>query len=141
MSNSSHVSDSSFMGIILIIGFAVGLGVGIYLFRRFFKAEYKGIEKVQVDVLKAIDVVNWFKKDEILKQIRENPDIICVAIKGDSVKTIGNITDVSDNKNQCVVALFNKKKNSIITGQIFIYKEMEEDLKKMFGDKDMIVID
>lgn len=120
----------------------VFVGGGFYLLRRLFgqESDFKISDKVQVEVLRANDVISWFKKDDILKQIKENPDIQCVVIKGESVKMVQDIKNIPENKNYCMVALFDKKSSSVVTAQVFIYKEMEEDLVKMFGDKDMIVL-
>lgn len=141
MLSNYNFSDSSLSVMILIFGFAIALGIGFYLFIRFFKQETKfKLSAVEVDVLKAADVISWFKIEDNLKQLKENPELQPVVLKGDAVKTLKSFKNISEDKNRCVAALFDKTKNHVAIAQVFIYKVMEEDLIKMFGNKDMIIM-
>lgn len=133
-SNSANTLISLLLSGLGVIAIFVG---GYYLFKKLFKQK-EILPESQVDVLKAADVITWFKKEENLKLFEENPDFLPVAMKNKAVKDAG--IDISEEKNSCIVAIFDKEKKSIVTGQIFVYKEMDDDLKKMFGDKDMIVL-
>ena len=117
--------------ILIIIGIVAGvaLGVGTYfLFKKKTKIE-DVIEYESVETLTLELVVSFFKNLDVLKMLKEDKNLLAVAIKDDSAKAI-------------VLACFDKEKNEIVYDKCkgYKYQKLNDDLIQMFGNKDMIVL-
>ena len=117
--------------ILIIIGIVAGvaLGVGTYfLFKKKTKIE-DVIEYESVETLTLELVVSFFKNLDVLKMLKEDKNLLAVAIKDDSAKTV-------------VLACFDKEKNEIVCDKYkgYKYQKLNDDLIQMFGNKDMIVL-
>ncbi|MEL3908316.1 MAG: hypothetical protein P1P64_04805 [Treponemataceae bacterium] len=83
----------------------------------------------QVDVLTLEMIVTFFKQPEIIEKLRQDKNLLAVAVKNEETKEV-------------ILTCFNKGTNQIsskaFTG--YRYEKLDDDLIKMFGDKDMLVL-
>lgn len=117
--------------ILIIIGIIAGvaLGVGTYfLFKKKTKIE-DFIEYETVETLTLELVVSFFKNPDVLKMLKEDKNLLAVAIKDNSAKTV-------------VLSCFDKEKNEIVYDKYkgYKYQKLNDDLVQMFGNKDMILL-
>lgn len=110
-----------------ILGFVV---VGIGIITAFAKKSY---ETKEVEILKMEDVIIFFKKKEVFDKLVSNNNFMAVAIK--------------ENKNgyyQIICTIYDKNKEKVSNIDnctlMFKAKNIDNDLKNAFGDKDMIVL-
>ena len=107
----------------------------------------KPVESIEtIDVVEAKDIIAWFKQPknaEILKSDRDNNK--AVVYKGEEAlklmkKILGNskLTSIPKGK-QVVLAVIFKGKD-IVDHKLFICDKLDEDVLKLFGNKDMIVL-
>ena len=114
-----------------ILGFfAVGIGIIIAFVNKFSKKTYNTKE---VEILKMEDVIIFFKKKEIFDKLKSNDNFLAVAIK--------------ENKKdyyQIVCTIYDKSKEEVLNFNnctlMFKAKDIDNDLKNAFGNKDMIVL-
>ena len=114
-----------------ILGFfAVGIGIIIAFVNKFSKKTYNTKE---VEILKLEDVIIFFKKKEIFDKLKSNDNFLAVAIK--------------ENKKdyyQIVCTIYDKSKEEVLNFDnctlMFKAKDIDNDLKNAFGNKDMIVL-
>jgi hypothetical protein len=111
------------------------IGGAVFFILRFFKSK-SPLKEIQVEILKASDVIAWFKNDDIMKRI-DKEKILPIIVKDKEVENL--ISKSFESKQCCLVCILDRKRNKIIEGEMFVYNEMDEDLKKMFGEKDMII--
>ena len=116
--------------ILIIIGIVAGvllLAGGIFLL--FKKRIKESIDYEEIETLTLEIVVSFFKNPDILRMLREDKNLLAVAIKDDSAKGI-------------VLACFDKEKNEIVYDKYkgYKYQKLNDDLIQMFGNKDMIVL-
>lgn len=114
-----------------ILGFfAVAAGIAIAVANKFSKKLY---DIKEVEILKMEDVIIFFKKKEVLDKLKSNDNFLAVAIK--------------ENKKdyyKIVLTIYDKSKEEVINIDNctlgFKAKDIDNDLKNAFGDKDMIVL-
>lgn len=114
-----------------ILGFVVvGIGIIIAFTNKFSKKLY---ETKEVEILKMEDVIIFFKKKEVFDKLVSNNNFMAVAIK--------------ENKNgyyQIICTIYDKSKEKVLNIDnctlMFKAKNIDNDLKNAFGNKDMIVL-
>ena len=86
------------------------------------------VETKEMDIINLSDVIQYFKRKEIITKLNENKNYIAVAIK-----------EFHDDKYTIVCAIFDKKSNN--ASPIFKMKstKIDQDLIDTFGNKDMIL--
>ena len=111
---------------------AVGAAALLFFFKRNAEKNYPNVK--EKDLLKMEEVIVFFRKKEILEQLKSNENIVAVAIK-EKKKDYYNI----------VCTLYDKKKEDILDiaecSLIFKTKDIDKDLQNAFGNKDMIVLE
>ncbi|MGP1457855.1 MAG: hypothetical protein ACTTKL_00885 [Treponema sp.] len=112
------------MYIAIIIGIVI-ISVGAIIF---FKGTKGALQPIVIDVLSAETVITFFKRPEVLQKLKQNTNLLAVAVKGST-------------KNIITLACFNKEENRVEEEFVsYRFTSMAEDLKTMFGDKPMIVL-
>ncbi len=114
-----------------ILGFfAVGIGIIIVFVNKFSKKTY---DTKEVEILKLEDVIIFFKKKEVFDKLKSNDNFLAVAIK--------------ENKKdyyQIVCTIYDKSKEEVLNIDnytlMFKAKDIDNDLKNSFGNKNMIVL-
>lgn len=113
-----------------ILGFAVVIGIIVAITNKFSKKLYNIKE---VEILKMEDVIIFLKKKEIFDKLKSDNNLIAVAVK--------------ENKKdyyQIICTIYDKSKEEILNIDnctlMFKAKDIDNDLKNAFGDKDMIVM-
>lgn len=119
-----------------ILGFfAVGIGIIIAFVNKFSKKTYNTKE---VEILKLEDVIIFFKKKEIFDKLVSNDNLIAVAIKEK------NKLKSDKYSYNILLTLYDEKTEDILTIDnctlMFKAKDIDNDLKNAFGNKDMIVL-
>lgn len=134
MSMDRDMFGDGFLNVLLIIG----LFVGAYLIYRIIKQGKSDIniddigEKIELNEINLEVIIDWFNQDEVKKLLSEDQNNKAILLKpGKSFK-------VDDKKNVAIQCVFNSKNNKIIKGRAITYQHMNEELEKMFGEKDMI---
>ncbi|MCL6591954.1 MAG: hypothetical protein K6U80_18645 [Firmicutes bacterium] len=114
----------------IIILFILLLIMGIIIYN--YKKNHSSLKK-EVDTLTLEEVIAWFKQPLIIKELRENKNLLAVGIKKPTQKPNLNITLClyDTNKEQIF-----KLKDTFIT---YNANQLSPDLQQMFGDKQMIV--
>ena len=105
-----------------------------YLYKKFSKAPsniYDSFPKKEVEILTFEEIVKFFKSEEMNIELKNNKDIIAVAI---------NTNENKDGFNSFFVGTFDKVKNCVKKGVVFDCKDVDEIIKKQFGDKRMIIL-
>ena len=119
-----------------ILGFfVVGIGIIIVFVNKFSKKTYNTKE---VEILKLEDVIIFFKKKEIFDKLVSNDNLIAVAIKEK------NKLKSDKYSYNILLTLYDEKTEDILTIDnctlMFKAKDIDNDLKNAFGNKDMIVL-
>ena len=91
-------------------------------------------ETIEQDALTMKEVIEFFKQDEVLKILKENKNLLAVAIR----------KNLPDNKIQLILTLFDTTKEDVIefpSAKAYIVKTLDSDLEQSFGDKEMLVLE
>lgn len=112
---------------------SVGAVAIIALFFIIKSLKTDNFETITQDSLSMKEVVTFFKGQEIFRELENNSNLKAVAIR----KNInsGNI--------KITLALFDKTNDKIANtkhGKTYIVKNLDSDLEKAFGNKEMIVL-
>jgi len=128
-------------GVVVVVLIITG-GFLLFKFKDIFSGGEEPLEFTEQNTVAAKDIISWFKKPENANILKENSDFIALCIKGN--ETLKYVKDTNfgsqENKIDCVAAIFDSKKNEIVKGILFKCNQLNEDLLKLFGDKDMIVL-
>lgn len=93
----------------------------------------KGINIVEVDLLTMEEIIKSFKRKEVMEILHNNDDFIAVVIK-----------EYKEDYYNIVCTLYDKAKDEVVGDfkfpLMFKAKDINEDLKNAFSDKDMIVL-
>ena len=89
------------------------------------------IETERKAELSLADIVSFFKRPEVTKELKSSEDLIAVAL----------LEKKDDGTNSVMVCLFDKK-NSVVKQSLkrFVADKLSDDLLSTFGNKDMIVL-
>ena len=89
------------------------------------------IETERKAELSLADIVSFFKRPEVTKELKSSEDLIAVAL----------LDKKDDGTNSVMVCLFDKK-NSVVKQSLkrFVVDKLSDDLLSTFGNKDMIVL-
>lgn len=94
----------------------------------------KSARKVEfVKILDMSEIVRFFKREDIIKNLQENSNFIAVAIKEKK----------DDGKFRVTAAVFDKAENQIVdigNSKVWLSESLSDDLQEAFGDKSMIVL-
>ena len=89
------------------------------------------IETEKKEELTLADIVSFFKRPEVMEELKSSEDLIAVAIREKK----------DDGTNSVMVCLYDKKnltaKQSL---KCFVADKLSDDLLSTFGNKDMIVL-
>ncbi len=115
--------------ILIITGIIAGILLLAGLFGLTKKKIKESIDYETIETLTLEMAVRFFKNPDMLRMLREDKNLLAVAIKDDSAKTV-------------VLACFDKEKNEIVYNNYkgYKYQKLNDDLVQMFGNKDMIVL-
>lgn len=89
-------------------------------------------EIINVEELEFADLLKFFKRPEILKELKSSPNYIGVAIKENTKVRI-----------RVVACIFDKEKNTVVEFDKpcrWNAKRLSEDVAEAFADKDMIIL-
>ena len=118
---------------IIIIGSIVGgilLAGGLFLLIKNKKKRLEElIEYEAIEILMPEMMIRFFKQPEVIKLLKEDRNLLAVAIKDDSVQTV-------------MLTCFDKEKNAIVSDKCkgYKYQKLSDDLTQMFGGKQMLVL-
>lgn len=116
--------------ILPLIGTAAVLTIGAVLF---LKNKSLFIKVKKCNFLKMEDVIAFFKNKDIIQKLKSNKDFIAVAIK-----------EYKNNRYHIICTLYDKAKEEVLDindySFMFKTKDIDNDLKNAFSDKDMIVL-
>lgn len=128
-----------FLGIIIV-------AIGIYLLKKYGiigKADFLlDIEVARTDILDLPYVLDWFKREDIIKLIKENQSTIPVLLKENEIKKYLskiNMSDIGNDDFICLQAVYDQDKDKLLKGRAIVFKKMDPDLVELFKDKSMIV--
>jgi len=117
-----------------LIGIIVGIIIVIAVFILIKGKNKPIIPTKNVDILGLEDILTFFKRPEINNILKQNTNLIAVAIR--EMGKDGNIN--------ITAALFDKEKNSVADiekhATAWNAKQLDDRLSKTFGDKEMIII-
>ncbi len=113
-----------------IIGGAIVVAAGIAV----VCLSKKSAGKVEfVKILDMSEILAFFKRDDVVKKLQENSNLIAAAIREKK----------DDGKFRIVAAVFDKEKNQIAdmnNAKVWLAEKISDDLTEAFGDKSMIVL-
>lgn len=93
----------------------------------------KGINVVEVDLLTMEEIIKSFKRKEVMEILHNNDDFIAVVIK-----------EYKEDHYDIVCTLYDRTEEAVVEDfkfpLMFKAKDINEDLKNAFSDKDMIVL-
>ena len=90
-----------------------------------------GIETEKKAELSLADIVSYFKRPEITKELQRSQDLIAVALREKK----------DDGTNSVLVCLYDKKASTVAQPlKRFVADKLADDLLSTFGNKDMIVL-
>lgn len=119
------------MSVILIVLIAVAI-IALFISKN-KKLALPDVAPIAVDRITMELLISFFKKSDVLEKLKSDKKLIAVAIKEKS----------GDNFN-IVCCLFDTEKNEVASGEnsrvVYTSKELSEDVKEQFGDKDMLVL-
>lgn len=87
---------------------------------------------VEKDILKMEDLITFFKSEDIMENLKSDANILAVSI-------------ISKDRDyyKIICTLYNNEKKEVLIDDnlsvMFKSKDIDDDLKKAFSDKDMIV--
>ena len=111
--------------------------LGLFLL-KYYKDNFTGsFPEINIESLTKEELLKWFKKDEILEQLKNNKNLMAIVVNTnhDIVKKIH-----VKNKHSLIQILFNEEKNYIIDAQILNSKNISSEVLDMFANKNMIVL-
>ncbi|MEI0604882.1 hypothetical protein R4K55_11755 [Brachyspira alvinipulli] len=119
----------------VLIGAIVVAGGGFVLYKLSKASANSLINKaVYKDLVTMEELIRFFKNDDVLQHLKENENLIAVAIK----------SKLDDGNIHILAALFNNNTKEVEYYEKYMlnYKtsKLDEDLNKAFEDKDMIVL-
>lgn len=119
---------------VLIVAIVVA-GGGFVLYKLSKASDNSLINKaVYKDLVTMEELIRFFKNDDVLQHLKENENLIAVAIK----------SKLDDGNIHILAALFNNNTKEVEYYEKYMlnYKtsKLDEDLNKAFEDKDMIVL-
>ena len=100
--------------------------VMVFLHRR-----RSSLPVVRKDLLTLTDVVSFFKQPLMVEKLKKDTDLTAVAIR-----------ELVDGGSKIVLCLFDRDKNIVDShcAQMYMVAKIDDDLARMFGEKDMIVM-
>lgn len=114
--------------VILII-----VAVSIVLYKKRFNIDNIAFNVIEVDLLTMEEIIKSFKRKEVIDILKSDDDLIAVVIK-----------EHEENGYRIICTLYDKTEEEIVKDfkfpLIFKAKDINEDLKNAFSDKDMIVL-
>ncbi|MDO7019920.1 hypothetical protein Q5M86_03930 [Brachyspira innocens] len=107
--------------------------VSIILYRKRFNIDDIAFDIIEVDLLTMEEILKSFKRKEVIDILRNDDDLLAVVIK-----------EHKNNGYRIICTLYDKREEEILKDfkfpLIFKAKDINEDLKNAFSDKDMIVL-
>ncbi|WP_020004354.1 hypothetical protein [Brachyspira innocens] len=107
--------------------------VSIVLYRKRFNIDNIAFDIIEVDLLTMEEILKSFKRKEVIDILRNDDDLLAVVIK-----------EHKNNGYRIICTLYDKREEEILKDfkfpLIFKAKDINEDLKNAFSDKDMIVL-
>ena len=89
------------------------------------------IETEKKEELTLADIVSFFRRPEVTKELKSSEDLIAVALREKS----------DDGTNSIMVCLYDKKTSAVKQSlKRFVADKLSADLISTFGNKDMIVL-
>ncbi|MEI0518500.1 hypothetical protein [Brachyspira murdochii] len=118
-----------------LIGAIVVVGGGFIIYKLSKAAANNLANKaVYKDVVTMEELIRFYKNDDVIQHLKENKDLLAVAIK----------KQLDDGNIHILATIFNNntKEAEYIEKYMLNYKtaKLDEDLKNAFKDKDMIVL-
>lgn len=104
------------------------------------------IEESKTDILDLPFVLEWFQRSDIKQLINSNSNYYPVLINSKIIKNYIKESDISkvgiseNIDNVCFQAIFDNSKGEILKLRKITFSKIDQDLKAMFRDKDMIVL-
>ena len=121
------------MNSVVLISVVLVVVVVIVAFMFFKNRKDCPFETIEQDTLTMKEVIEFFKQDEVLKILKENKNLLAVAIR----------KNLPDNKMRLILTLYDTTKEDVIefpSAKAYIVKTLDSDLEQNFGDKEMIVL-
>lgn len=114
----------------IIIGIIALVVVLVFIVIMMIKRRRSKI--INVEELKFADLLKFFKRPEILEELKSSPNYVAVAIKENKKAKI-----------RVVTCIFDKEKNTVVDFDKAYWwnaKRFSGDIAKAFSDKDMIIL-
>jgi len=118
-------SRFSLFGAVCVMAVSL-IAVMLFLHRR-----RPSLPVVRKELLTLTDVVSFFKQPLMAEKLKKDADLMAVAIR-----------EPVDGGSKIVLCLFDRDKNIVDShcAQMYMVAKIDDDLARMFGEKDMIVM-
>lgn len=111
--------------------FLIGIGVGIFLYRRFtWGTLAEALDAPVREEMTFPEAVQYFKEPARLKLLKENRQLMAVVTRKHSEK--GTIL---------MRAVFDSDKEEVVDVAFHTVQRLDEQFLRHFGDKDMLVLE
>ncbi len=114
----------------------------IFIIFKRKKNEYELLEK---EVLMFEDIIIWFKRNDI-STLLKNKNMKAILLKGTEIDKFANLFDNNLRKkfkthsNILIQSVYNTENNTLVYYRVILTTIISEELIKLFGDKEMLVI-
>ena len=99
--------------------------------RKNIAEDLQNINTEKVKNLELVDVLSFFKQPKVLERLQSDQDLIAVAIKEWQENDTISI----------MLCLYSKGSSTLVSPEkCFIAETLSDDLRSLFGEKDMIVL-
>lgn len=116
------------------IGIIVGVIIAVVVFLLIKGKNKPVVPTKDIDILYADEILGFFKQPEINSSLRQNKNLVAVAIKETGKNGTIHI----------IATLFDKEKNDVSDfdkkAVAWNAKKIDNQLAQLFGDKEMIVL-
>ena len=111
--------------------------VSILLLIYYKQKKLNSFQTIDIDTVTKDILTSWFKRDEVLSQLKQNEDYIAIVVKAGHEITKNINIKTSDT---LIQILFDKSNDDIVEAQLLNYKSISTEVLEMFSDTDMIVL-